>query len=274
MKEVNGMSEKEENEAEEITSFAATALRAPRKSTFDQLLCQHLILSVTAKPLKKISLVSQATMMVDSDKIKNQEELTRIYRVARAFASASYIKLDQWGTRMWYIPWDFPSTEQNFNDFIKPWHIHVGYFPDHIKFNRQVVWKIRHSGPFSSGCNYVLATVQTKDEIKDVVKKLLAVGICPKCNDNLRERSISTQTTTAIKEEPLWSFFFEMSGTCLSEQGFKMLRNSFISWVMPLIQKAVAELSELVTPQQYEDMLKLLTKQGEVKDEGSLGSRE
>lgn len=267
------MSEQEKDEAEEISSFAATALRAPRKSTFDMILTQHLILSISAKPLKKIALVSQAAMMCKPEKISNQEQLINIYRVARSLASATYIKIDAW-QRMWFIPWDFASTERNFDDFIRPWHVHVSYFPDNIKFNRKVVWQIKHDGAFRTGCRRVMAVVEKEEDVEATVEKLLEIGVCPQCNEILSERSISRQRATAIKEEPIWSFFFEMSKTCLTERGFKVLRNSFISWAMPLIQKAVAELSELVTPQQYEDMLKLLTKQGEIKDESSLGQRE
>jgi len=87
-------------------------------------------------------------------------------------------------------------------------------------------------------------------------------------------REINKEETTIVTEIPLWSFFFEMSRSCLSEVGFKMLRNAFINYALPKVQEAVRALSALVTPQQYQEMLALLMKQGERKNQSSLGSIE
>ena len=264
------MSETENEEAAEISRFASTALRAPRKGTFEQLLSQHLILSVTAKPLKKIRLITEAAMMVDPNKLKNQEELKNVYRVARAFQSASYTKIDQWGTHIWFIPWDFASSKENFDTFIKPFHIYTSYFKQYIKYHRQTAWKLKHRRMFG-GCGHVLA-IAKKGEVKETIKRLFATfEECPKCHWGLEAKEIAKEETTIVTENPLWSFFFEMSRNCLSEPGFKMLRNAFINYALPKVQKAVRALSELVTPQQYQEMLKLLTKQGEEKAEVSLG---
>jgi hypothetical protein len=49
--------------------FASTALRLQRKGSFEQLLCQHLIVSVSSPLLEKVRLICETAFMVPKDKL-------------------------------------------------------------------------------------------------------------------------------------------------------------------------------------------------------------
>lgn len=267
--------ENEQNEEkEDFSKFVSGALRGPRKGTYEQLLCQHLISSVTANPLKKIKLTCEAAMMAEPEKAKgfNQEELETFFNVSNAFSSASQTKIDQIGTRMYAIPWPFSNTEENYDRYIKPWHISASYFINFIRKHRQTAWKLQHHDPFGH-CDAVLE-VTRKSEVEDVIKDILATyERCPGCHGRLERNRIHKEETTIIVEEPEWSFFFEMS-QCLSQSGFQTLLNSFVAWAMPKAMTLSRELSKNVDPSLYREMFALLGKK-EVEDtsESVLGSR-
>jgi hypothetical protein len=61
--------------------------------------------------------------------------------------------------------------------------------------------------------------------------------------------------------EPYWEWSFE-SSRCLSVQGFNTLRNAFIAWASPQAQNYLAELTSVVDPNTYRDVLGLYSKPG------------
>ena len=67
-----------------------------------------------------------------------------------------------------------------------------------------------------------------------------------------------------IKEiiyEPNWDWFFDAS-TCLNIQGYLVLRNAFTAWAIPKVQQFLAELTHMVDPNLYAQMLGLYSKRG------------
>ena len=49
----------------EQKSFLSTAIRSPKQSVYERLLAQNLISAVSAKPLTKIRLITEAAMMIE-----------------------------------------------------------------------------------------------------------------------------------------------------------------------------------------------------------------
>jgi hypothetical protein len=97
--------------------FASQALRLTRKGSFEQLLAQHLIQSVSMDPLNKVRLVLEAAFMVPKDKVDLDFELAEtVYLTALGFLNTN--------TQSDYISmaWGFSLTGENYERFIKPWH--------------------------------------------------------------------------------------------------------------------------------------------------------
>lgn len=88
-----------------------------------------------------------------------------------------------------------------------------------------------------------------------------------------------------ITKNPFWSFFFEASH-CLTAEGFNSLKNSFSAYAIPIVQTYLAQLTRVVSPGLYSQIIGLYTRRGksysqkvketaeiQKEDEGILGSR-
>jgi len=112
------------DETDALADFASVALRRNKPGSYEQLLCNHLIKAVTAQPIDKLRLVSEAAMMVPDFKADNLEI---IYCVATSFYSTQYnihreaLMTDP--SLSWHglIAWSFTATEPNFIKFVDPW---------------------------------------------------------------------------------------------------------------------------------------------------------
>ena len=227
------MSEKSEAEESksEFSQFASAALRGPRKGIYEQLLCQHLVLSVTSKPLKKIRLICEAAMMIqDSEKQNINMELVEILnKVAIAFQHSIHYKSGG-GARYCIINWSFDNTEEVYEKFIEPWrgHAKLFFFPT-LQYDQD-------------------RAKEEYEQVRGMLSKL--------------ER---------------WEWFFTVTRHAnLAERSYNMLAGCFISWALPQIMKVFAQLSKLVQPSLYREMLALLTSKPEKsgESESSMGSRE
>jgi len=112
------MNELQENGEEgSFQKFASQALRLQRKGSFEQLLAQHLIQSVSMDPLSKVRLVLEAAFIVPRDKLDIDWELAEtVYLATLGFLNTSlhgeYV----------VMAWGFRLTRENFERFVKPWH--------------------------------------------------------------------------------------------------------------------------------------------------------
>lgn len=74
----------------EFESFASQALRLRRRGSFENLLCQHLIMSVAADPMTKVRLICEAGWMVNPNKIGlDLNQVETIYTVALGFLNTN-----------------------------------------------------------------------------------------------------------------------------------------------------------------------------------------
>jgi len=218
-------------EEERFSQFATAALRGPKKGTFEQLLCQHLILAVTAKPLKKISLICEAAMMAAGSEKDIDFELVQIlHKLATSFQQAIH---NRWyNARFCSINWSFATTEENFGKYIMPWLEggRLRYYP----FLGSTMWK------------------EEAEAIRREVDEWLA-------------------------SLPYWQYFFTVTTQVqLTEESYRRLLGQFTGWALPQAMKMFAELSRLVQPQLYREMLTLLAgkpSEAGVENEGSMGSR-
>jgi hypothetical protein len=62
-----------------------------------------------------------------------------------------------------------------------------------------------------------------------------------------------------IVTEPFWDWFFDATH-CLSTDGYNTLRNSFVAWAIPQIQLYLSELTHVVSPSLYSEVLGLYTR--------------
>jgi len=68
-------------------------------------------------------------------------------------------------------------------------------------------------------------------------------------------------TVKKIFYDPYWRWFFEASG-CLTVAGYNNLKNSFAAWAIPQVQLYLAELTRVVSPGLYGQILGLYTRRG------------
>jgi hypothetical protein len=107
----------ESTEQDSFQDFASQALRLTRKGSFEQLLAQHLIQSVSMDPLNKVRLVLEAAFMVPKEKVSLDFELAEtVYLTTLGFLNTNI------QTDFISIAWGFSLTSENYDRFIKPWH--------------------------------------------------------------------------------------------------------------------------------------------------------
>jgi hypothetical protein len=148
------------------------------------------------------------------------------------------------------VPWGFPETEENYKTFILPWYnCKPFYWPIMLRKHGET-WRTWH-------CQKCTAEVlKAKFPLADTLR---LPHRCPKCHNEVVNPYngfpyVTTFDQTNINTEPSWSFFFEMS-TCLSPQGYDLLRNNFGGWATPQIQLFLAELSRMVDPSLYAEIV-------------------
>ena len=141
-KKVSTMSEQEkQSEQQEKTekqpskgsfeTFAAGAIRGPRKGIYEHLVCQHLIAAVSSRALKKIRLICEAGMSVQKSAGIDMEEIDILHRNALGFLLTTHYT---WGKSKYYcyMSWPFQNTQENYKKYIAVWRTldtSVQYYP-------------------------------------------------------------------------------------------------------------------------------------------------
>jgi hypothetical protein len=113
----------QDNKGDSFHEFASQALRLSRRGSFENLLCQHLIMSVAADPLTKVRLVCEAGWMVDADKIGlDLNRMETVYTVALSFLNTNP------KTDFLSVAWGFSLTPENYKRFIALWRRKTSLF--------------------------------------------------------------------------------------------------------------------------------------------------
>lgn len=101
-----------------LQQFVSEALRMHRKGAFETMLAQHLAVATPAEPMQKTRLICEAAFMVPKDKLNLDMELIhKIYMVCLSFINTDIKR--EGGVR---LAWNFPTTLESYEKYIKPWH--------------------------------------------------------------------------------------------------------------------------------------------------------
>lgn len=124
-------------EDKRFQKHASSALRLHRRGAHENLLCQHLIISVASDPFMKIRLICEAAYMVDAEKLNlDLEKVDRLYSLCLSFMSTKYNPNENL-----VIAWNFKSTPENYAHYIQPWRkiipIHFSYLTGNDRQNKQ-----------------------------------------------------------------------------------------------------------------------------------------
>jgi hypothetical protein len=63
--------------------------------------------------------------------------MKRLSQVNRDSANPCKKRIDHWNTII-SINWSFEHSEQNFNDYIKPWYVNIDYFAEYTANMREI----------------------------------------------------------------------------------------------------------------------------------------
>jgi len=113
---VRQLTEEKTEKESEFETFASQALRLHRKGAYENLLAQHLIMSVASDPFTKVRLICEACYMVNPEKTGlDMDQTETLYAVCLSFLNTNP-KVDPLS-----LAWGFPLTPENYQRYIKPW---------------------------------------------------------------------------------------------------------------------------------------------------------
>jgi DNA-directed RNA polymerase subunit RPC12/RpoP len=250
------------DEEEEDAKFLLSATRAPRAGSYEHFLIQSLSQTIfMTDDLKRIKAITVSALMVQESERENisvdYELVSVLNQVTSALLNPSLNKKPEFKMEIVSVSWGFPESEENYKTFILPWFNCKPFFWPIMLRKHGETWRTWH-------CFHCTAEVQkAKFPLSDTLRLPI---YCPKCHSRIINQysgvpDVTTSDQTILNEEPYWSFFFEMS-TNLTPQGYDILRNNFIAWAIPQAQLILAELTRMVDPNLYAEMLGLYSRRG------------
>ena len=250
--------EEPNKEEAQFKQFFSTAIRAPKAGSFEHFLTQSLAQTILMTDvLKRAKNVTESALMIFETERENlaidYQKVNVLNLVANALLNPSVGKFPE-NMEVVSIPWGFPQTEENYKTFILPWYNCKPFFWQRFLIRHGETWRTWH-------CSKCTAEVlRAKFPLPDTLR---FPQRCPKCHNTIVNpyngiAYVTTFDQTEINREPYWSFFFEMS-TYLTPQGYDLLRNNFGAWATPQIQLFLAELSRMVDPSLYAEIVGLYT---------------
>ena len=252
-----------ESEEQEDAEFLLSATRAPRQGAYEHFLTQSLAQTIfMTDDLKRIKAITVSALMVQESERENvgvDYQLVRVLnQVASALLNPTLNKKPEFNMELVSVPWGFSESEENYKTFILPWYNCKPFFWPIMLRKHGETWRTWH-------CLHCTAEVlKAKFPLSDTLR---FPHRCPKCHSlvvnpyNSAIVNLTTSDQTILNEEPYWSFFFEVSIN-LTPQGYDLLRNNFVAWAIPQAQLILAELTRMVDPNLYAEMLGLYSRRG------------
>jgi hypothetical protein len=251
-----------ESEEQEDAEFLLSATRAPRQGAYEHFLTQSLAQTIfMTDDLKRIKAISVSALMVqeaEREKVAVDYELVRVLnQVASALLSPSLNKKPDFNMEIVSVPWGFPETEENYKTFILPWYNCKPFYWSIMLRRHGETWRTWHCQKCTT------EVLKAKFPLSDTLRFPYR---CPKCHNIIVNpyngiAYVTTFDQTEINREPCWSFFFEISIN-LTPQGYDLLRSNFVAWAIPQTQLILAELTRMVDPNLYAEMLGLYSRRG------------
>jgi hypothetical protein len=252
------LDEEPDKEEARFKQFFSTAIRAPKAGSFEHFLTQSLAQTILMTDvLKRTKTVTESALMIPETDRENlaidYEKVNVLNLVANALLNPSIRKCPE-DMEVVSIPWGFPQTEENYKAFILPWYNCKPFFWPGLLVKHGKTWRVWHC----QKCT--IEVLKAKRPFPDTLR---FPEKCPKCHNTIVNpyngfAYVTTFDQTNINREPYWSFFFEIS-TDLTPEGYDLLRNNFGAWATPQIQLFLAELSRMVDPSLYAEIVGLYT---------------
>jgi len=252
--------EDQENENQQDAEFILSATHAPRQGARErfliQSLAQALIMTDDLKRIKSLSLTAFMIEKADRENLAIDYQKVKVLNLMSTALLNPSKRMIQQGLEVVSISWGFPETEENFKTFILPWfNCNLRYWSDFLTKHVET-WKTWE-------CYCGLEFARRKLPYSDSDSPAFPIN-CPKCKKSVMILGNFWGNTYKIRyivKEPLWSFFFEIC-QILSPEGYDRLKHNFVGWASELIQEFFGELTKIVDPHLYDQILGLYEKRG------------
>lgn len=254
----------EPTEKQKLADYASKGLRGPKYGIFEQLLAQHLVqATVSSEPLRKIQLVAEAALMIDTEKQKaldiHMEKLEIVRAITEAFNHRTEITNKHYECLV-AVEFGFEETEENYNRFIKPWgpDQRLSHYPVRLAHHYSHIGTSYRKFYCASCRNFVADDVQGTIGVTDK-------GTCKYCGANLDrgfQNSFPFIVQHAFKKHdstPDWQMFFAYCHA-LSQQGYAELKGFFLKSAMPFVMFLMNKLTQVVRPEIYNEIAKMFVK--------------
>jgi phage FluMu protein Com len=252
----------EKGNEKDFIDFVSSAIRAPRQGAYEHILSQFLAQAVICTdPLKRIKVVTEAALMIPGSERKNLAIDYGKVEIFRSITTALLNRVTRYSgdpdknpIEMVSCSWGFLESEENFDKFISPWfNYQLYYLPEFIVDHKEQTDRMAYC---CRRCGQFLAEEKISNSPKLPRR-------CPRCNASVRSSLSSFERPLKIRrqrivENPFWSFFFEASH-CLELEGYNAMVNNFADWAIPQVQLFLAELTRVVSPSLYSEILGLYT---------------
>lgn len=251
-----------ESEDQEDAEFLLSATRAPRQGAYEHFLTQSLAQTIfMTDDLKRIKAITVSALMVQESERENvgvDYQLVRVLnQVASALLNPSLSKKPDLNMEIVSVPWGFSESEENYKTFILPWYNCKPFYWSIMLRKHGETWRTWH-------CSKCTAEVlKAKFPLSDILR---FPRRCPKCHNQVVNpyngiAYVTFSDQAEIAGEPCWSFFFEISLN-LTPQGYDLLKSNFVAWAIPQAQLILSELTRMVDPNLYAEMLGLYGRRG------------
>ena len=205
-------------------TFAASAIRGPRKGILQHLISQHLISAVSSHSLKKIRLICEAAMTLEKPESAgiDMEEIDVLHKNVLGFLLTTHYK---WGKSKYYcyMSWPFQDTQENYKKYIAVWrtpNTAVQYYP--------------------------------------------VLGYCYRASDVEQLEKERRRVEDAVDKLAAWeSFFWITRKGMLTEASYTNLVSQFTAWALPKVQRIVHQVAKQVSPGLYYEVLQSMTQGGQ-----------
>lgn len=226
--------------------FMVGAIRRPHEGIRERNVCQYLLASIRHPPLEKVQDICYAGWMLTDDEREKFEidvdELDILFNVVTSLLSA---ERDRYRVQM---TWNFPATKEGFERYITSW-----LKEDWTNFSMRHYIRINNNPAIPSS-----RWVRMKRNPVDAPPAWLEMIF-----ENLDKLS-----DEQLEEEISYRLFFHYTSCRLYPQGYKRLKNEFLKWALPRVQRMHSKIARVVPPNVWYETLRLMREMaGEKKEE-------
>ena len=216
----------------DLEKFASSSMRGPKRGIYQQLLGSLLIKANRSDdPLLKISCICEAAYLSRNKQNLDMQLIERCYKICLSFQNRTIVDLKNW----FYvkIKWRFESTEENYKEYIEPWH---KCFPQYYPLKTD--WR-RNRYPEQDRRIDVSPFRQTDyyNQFAEFNEKL---------GDKILEE---------MRKLPKDEIFYQIC-SALTHTSFNQLKDEFWLWAITQLLETQATLSDEIDPKIFSEIIK------------------